>query len=244
MSRIYEALQQAQKQRVGKEEKPSALPVPFEVTTTSDPDMGEEMLGLYKKIDALFNRTKSKVIQFIGAREGEGASTISREFARVAADRIGDSVLLMDADRHMPSLNHYYKIQNDYGWVEALKQGELIKGSFQRIGQSTLFVSPSTNSTRSTPEIFKGPIFEEVCQGLRDEFDWVLIDSAPLSISPDGLAIAAKADGIILVVEAERTKWQVAKEVKDSLTRVGGNILGVVLNKRRYYIPQSIYKHL
>ena len=63
-------------------------------------------------------------------------------------------------------------------------------------------------------------------------------------MSADGLAVASKVDGVILVVEAEKTRWQTVRKVKDSISRVGGNILGVVLNKRRYYIPQSIYKHL
>ncbi len=49
---------------------------------------------------------------------------------------------------------------------------------------------------------------------------------------------------MVLVVEAEKTKWRSVRNVRDQIERVGGNILGVVFNKRHYYIPQSIYKHL
>jgi Mrp family chromosome partitioning ATPase len=83
-----------------------------------------------------------------------------------------------------------------------------------------------------------------MCDKLRANFELVLIDSAPLAISPDGLAIASKVDGVVLVVEAEKSRWQTVKRLRDSIHRVGGNMLGVVLNKRRFYIPQSIYRHL
>jgi len=83
-----------------------------------------------------------------------------------------------------------------------------------------------------------------MCENLKKEFDLVLIDSSPLTLSPDGLAIASKVDGVILVVEAEKTRWQTVKKVRDNIAIVGGNILGVALNKRRYYIPQFIYKYL
>ncbi|MHC1725258.1 MAG: CpsD/CapB family tyrosine-protein kinase [Syntrophobacteraceae bacterium] len=243
MSKIYEALQQAHMQKKGKEGAPS-FPVPYDVPCPTGKEMGEEMLSLYKIIDTILPHTKSKVIQFMGAREGEGTSTIVREFARVSADLIGNSVLLLDADRHRPTQSQFFDIQSEYGWIEALKKGEQIGNALHRVGQSKLFMSPSMNSSVSTPEIFNSPTFDGLCQNLKTDFDLVLIDSAPLTVSPDGLAIASKVDGVLLVVEAEKTRWQTVRRVRDSITRVGGKILGIVLNKRRYYIPQSIYKHL
>jgi Mrp family chromosome partitioning ATPase len=51
-------------------------------------------------------------------------------------------------------------------------------------------------------------------------------------------------DGVVLVVEAEKTRWPVAENVRDKIKGSGGNILGIVLNKRRYYIPEWVYKKL
>jgi hypothetical protein len=45
-------------------------------------------------------------------------------------------------------------------------------------------------------------------------------------------------------LEAEKTKWRTARHVRERMESVGGNILGIVFNKRRYYIPQFIYKYL
>ncbi len=243
MSKIYEALQNVHRQKKHDSMSPPPLPVPFAPLETEGVGMDNEMLSLYKIVDTLLPQGK-KIIQFIGTREGEGTSTIIREFARVAANLIGQSVLLLDADRHHPSQNRFFDIEKGLSWVDALKSDLPPGGNeLHQIGRSKLFFSPSSNSSASTPEIFDSR-FARMCENLKKDFDLVLIDSSPLTLSPDGLAIASKVDGVILVVEAEKTRWQTVKKVRDNIARVGGNILGVALNKRRYYIPQFIYKYL
>jgi Mrp family chromosome partitioning ATPase len=243
MSKIYEALQNVHRQKKGKEASPPAVPVPFAPPEPAGFGMEDEMLSLFKIVETLLTYGQSKIVQFIGTRVGEGTSTIVREFARVTADLIGHTVLLLDADRHQPSQDHFFSCGNDLSWIDALKSEEFDAEAFHRVGQSKLFVSPSCNSAVSTPEIFNSK-FESMCQNMRTKFDLILIDSAPLTISPDGLAIASKVDGVVLVVEAEKTRWQTVRQMRDSISRVGGNILGIVLNKRRYYIPKSIFKYL
>ncbi|MDR3554769.1 MAG: CpsD/CapB family tyrosine-protein kinase [Syntrophobacteraceae bacterium] len=244
MSKIYEALQNIQlEKKAGGALTASPMPPPFAVGGEAGLGLEDEMLGLYKVIETLLPHQKSRVIQFIGAREGEGTSTVVREFARVSAQLIGHPVLLLDADRHCPSLDRFFDLQEKVGWLDTLRSGGPSGSAVHRVGESKLFVSPGCNSAVSTPEVFNSR-FENLCQDFRGEFDLILIDSAPMVLSPDGLAIASRVDGIVLVVEAEKTRWQVVKTLRDSIARVGGNILGVVLNKRRYYIPQSIYQHL
>jgi Mrp family chromosome partitioning ATPase len=243
MSKIYEALQNVQRQKKGRD---APLPVPVHFANPEPPvglGLEDEMLSLYKIIDTLLPQRKSKIVQFIGAREGEGTSTIVREFARVAADLVGNSVLLLDADRHRPSQGRFFDINKSSCWLDALKSDQNAGDTFHRVGNSKLFVSPSRNSAGYTPEIFDLR-FDRMCESLRADFDLVLIDTSPLMTSPDGLAIASKVDGIVLVVEAEKTRWQTVNRIRDNIVRVGGNILGVVLNKRRYYIPQSVFKYL
>ena len=78
----------------------------------------------------------------------------------------------------------------------------------------------------------------ELLQYPRHHYDFVIIDAAA---SSDGFALARHVDGVILVVEAEYTRWPVVQNFKDRLVSSGANILGVVLNKRRYYIPSFLY---
>ena len=243
MSKIYEALQQAHQQKKTNGKNLEVI-IPRNLLNLKEVEIGEEMLSLYKVIDTLLPDKKNRVIQFIGSRAGEGTSTITREFARISADRIGHSVLLLDADRYQSTQSQFYSVEKQYSWIEVLQESGELDRAIHRVGESNLRVSPSCNSHVFTPELFNSPRFDGFWTNLKNNFDLVLIDSPPLTVSPDGLALASKVDGVILVVEAEKTKWRTAKYVREKIEMVGGKVLGVVFNKRRYYIPQSIYKYL
>jgi capsular exopolysaccharide synthesis family protein len=218
--------------------------IPRNLLNLKEVEIGEEMLSLHKVIDTLLPDVKNRVIQFIGSRAGEGTSTIVREFAKIAADRIGHSVLLLDADRYQSTQSQFYAVESQYGWIDVLRESGELAPAIHHVGKSNLSISPSCNSSVYTPELFNSPRFDEFWANLKDKFDLVLVDSPPLTVSPDALALASKVDGVILVVEAEKTKWRTARYVREKIEMVGGKILGVVFNKRRYYIPQSIYKYL
>ena len=241
MSKIYEALQHAHR-----EKKSSPEPQIHEEDSLlqANLDLEDKMLSLYKVVESKLPQLPKKIIQFIGSREGEGTSTIVNEFARVAATRIDKSVLLLDADRHRPIGSRNYPVKTEYSWIEALRSNKPLDKALYRIGLSNLYISPSCNSAMSTPEIFDSTRILNLWEQLKQRFDIILVDSPPLAQSPDGLAIASKVDGVLLVLEAEKTRWQAAKEAKEQITNIGGKVIGIVFNKRRYYIPNLLYRLL
>ena len=243
MSKIYEALQQAHQQKKTSGKNLETI-IPRNLLNLQELEIGEEMLSLFKVIKTLLSDVKNPVIQFIGSSGGEGTSTIVRELAKTAADRIGYRVLLVDADQCKRTQSKFYSVESQLSWTEALLESTDVGGAIYQVNDSSLFVSPASNVCVPTPELFNSPRFDGFWANLKHKFDLVLIDSQPLTISPDALAIAAKVDGVVMVVEAEKTKWLTAKNVREKIEIVGGKVLGVVLNKRRYYIPQSIYKYL
>ena len=242
MTKIYEALERAALEQ--KAVSPASKTSLFEQYTPQDVDMKEEMMNLYMNIDSLFDRSSSRLLQFIGSQKGEGTSTIAREFAKTVALQIGKSVLLIDADRRKPCQHNYFSLQPRNGWVEALQSQHNINDAFHQIGSSRLHVSPSCNSASFTPEIFDSSEIDIFWQELKNRFSLIIVDSPPLADSPDGLAFAPHADGVILVLEAEKTRSSVAENLKARISQVGGRIVGIVFNKRKYYIPSFIYKRL
>jgi protein-tyrosine kinase len=242
MSKIYEALQHAHR-----EKKSSSEAQQIHIENGFLPanlNLEDKMLSLYKVVDSKLPQLPKKIIQFIGSREGEGTSTIAREFARVAATKIDKSVLLLDADRYRPIGTRNHSEQTEYSWIEALRLNKSMDNAVYRVGSSNLFISPSCNSSVSTPEIFDSNKIVNLWAKLKQKFDIILVDSPPLAQSPDGLAIASKVDGVLLVLEAEKTRWQAAKEAKEQISNIGGKVIGIVFNKRRYYIPNMLYKLL
>lgn len=84
----------------------------------------------------------------------------------------------------------------------------------------------------------------ELWNKLRKGFDFILIGSSPMAVSDDAFAICSSTDGVILVVEAEKTRSRVVANLKTRITQSEGRVLGCVFNKQRYYIPEWIYKRL
>lgn len=244
MSKIYEALEQAHRAKSGSDKLVTVTHASKIFADQQQISVEEEMLYLYKNIDSLLPHCTKRIIQFIGSRQGEGTSTIAREFAKMAASTIGKSVLLLDADRMQPSHHMHFKFETPHGWQESILNKDLAEGTFHQIDQSLLYVGRSSNSASYTPEMFDPPKFQSFQEMVWKRFDLVLIDSPPLNSSPDGLAIAPRTTGIIIVVEAERTSWRAIQGTIHKVKQVGGNILGVVLNKRRYHIPDLIYRML
>ena len=96
-----------------------------------------------------------------------------------------------------------------------------------------------------SPEgLFQSDQFDEVLQSMRDSFDYVILDAPPVTLFPETRMICNKLDGIILVLEFGQTRRQVALKVKKEIDTAGGNFLGVIINKRKYFIPKWIYKRL
>jgi Mrp family chromosome partitioning ATPase len=82
------------------------------------------------------------------------------------------------------------------------------------------------------------------CRELREEFDIVLVDAPPLAHYADAIALGRLSDGVVLVIEAESTRRDSALAAVETLRSSEVKILGAVLNKRVYPIPEKLYSKL
>ncbi|MGO9952003.1 MAG: hypothetical protein ACLPN1_07300, partial [Dissulfurispiraceae bacterium] len=91
MSKIFEALEHSRRSKADGESKKAPISkasVPPPVVEAFALGLQSEMVTLYQAVDSLLPNVQKKIIQFIGAREGEGVSTIAREFALIAATKL------------------------------------------------------------------------------------------------------------------------------------------------------------
>ncbi|MGA9937366.1 MAG: hypothetical protein WA369_14570 [Candidatus Acidiferrales bacterium] len=79
---------------------------------------------------------------------------------------------------------------------------------------------------------------------LRAEFDYVLVDAPAVSSCGDGALLGLLTDGVVLVVGCNSTRRETARAAKDNLEAAGVPVLGTVLNRRTYPIPEALYRRL
>ena len=103
---------------------------------------------------------------------------------------------------------------------------------------------PCGKAVTSPSYMFDSEPIAAMLSALREKFDFIIFDGSPLRDYSESSFLAGKMDGVILVVEAERTKIEVARKIRKDLESTGVNILGVVLNKKRNYIPDYLERFL
>lgn len=192
---------------------------------------------------------KVKTLLFTSPTEGEGASTVLTDFAIFLASQ-GEKVLLVDANFQSPSLHERFHLGSENGLVELLLQKSTLQQVIKETGVSNLSIitigmadhKPTTVEDEPFNPSHVPNALDPYLEKLREEMDWVLFDAPSVNHLDEGLALSGKVDGVVMVVQAEKTRWQVAQNAKQRLEDSGGRILGVVLNKRKFYIPKWLYK--
>jgi len=172
-----------------------------------------------------------RVLQLLSAHEGEGVSSLLLDIGLIegAADR---RVLYIDVD---PSPGRDVVSSFSKQGVGLARQlGERVV----QVAGTQLYVTQPAGGL----DLGGGQTdWRKVLTKARGQYDLILIDPPALQRSAAALAIAPFADITLAVVEAERTRAAVARNLVDRVESAGGEVLGVILNKRRFYIPRMIY---
>lgn len=185
-----------------------------------------------------------KTIMFVGTTHGVGTSTTAVNFAKTMARNCGLSVLLLDVNLRTPVIHDLFRIDHAPGLVEFLTSREEPKAPFVKSEANNLSVLPCGKNFSAIAALFESKRFDQFLKVVREQFDYVVLDCPPLPAFPETRVICTKVDGVIMVVESGKTREKVALRVKKELEEAGANILGLVLNKRKHYIPRWIYNRL
>jgi capsular exopolysaccharide synthesis family protein len=252
MGRTFEAIERAEreyKKRVRKsgistEERFLLAPLGKQNGTGNGRITPDRLGSLKTKV---LTRSAGKTIKTIlvtGTAHGGGTSTTAANLGTSLAGDSRSSVLLVDANLRTPGLHRFFKSGSFKGMSELLDvRGEKSFG-FKKVGENELYLFPCGVKRSKSDGYFESERFAQFLQNVRNSFDYVIFDSAPITGFPDTQSLCARVDGVILVVTYDRTRRQVALRAKKELEEAGANILGVIINRRKYYIPDWIYKRL
>jgi len=216
----------------------------FPTSKSVELEIEEEMIALYQSINSLRSSTqKNKVIQFMSPDGEQGTSTIALELARVAALKYTKSVLLLDADLRKLD-QEPFNITLEHSLEETIRAGDPVDKALYQIANSSLFLSRLFKGSGSIRQFLDPSGIDDLLEKLKTRFDFIFIDSPPEDVFSIGLATSTSVNGVILVLDAEKTCLDAAKNITDKITNKGGKVLGVVVNKQRNHIPEFISKRI
>jgi Mrp family chromosome partitioning ATPase len=185
-----------------------------------------------------------RVALFAGLESGIGCARTCARAAELLAARAEGPVCVVDANFQMPSLHEYFGADNLKGLAEATVESGPIQNFAQQIPEPDLWLIPSGRAAAQLrfPAMADG--LRVRIEELRETFKYVVIHSGPLRMETNAVLLSRWTDGVVLVVEANATRRDAARRVKEMLHAANVNLLGVVLNNRTFPIPDAIYRRL
>jgi len=227
--------------RLASGRKPQAYLLPSASDSLSPAQRPQEAYGLIEGFSMLRTSlmlatpgSEWEVMLVTSAVPSEGKSTVSMGLATsIAQQHPGKRVLLIDADLRRPTVHATFSLSNHAGLSSVLEGRAKLSEVAQQIeGLPSLFVIPRGPSTAQPTELLAtrmGRILDQA----REEYDYVIVDSAPLLASSDSMILSTLVDGVVIVARAGDTSREMVSAAFRHVRRARANIVGLVLNHVR-----------
>ena len=174
---------------------------------------------------------KYKVIQFTSSMQAEGKTTLISNVAYLLAQR-GKKVLMVDLDLRRPKVNRIFSIINKLGLTEYLL-GKIEKKDLIQHSEDKVDFIISGEKTTSVVQVLQSQKLQDLFNDLKQEYDYILLDTPPVIVVSDALLVNKVADGIIFVVAHGLGRKSMVKEAISSLTRNNVPIIGIAITQDR-----------
>ncbi len=211
------------------------------------PDKDDGILNLIQRLDTAVDLPAGRIITFISARPSEGTSTVARDYVQALSDSVDHKILLIDAGKIDRSYYDTHDADPSVTIAETIAAEKPLSDALYPLAHHIHFgrwAGEGQGRGRSRSAAAKLLNDDAFWKNLHDSFETVVIDAPSLKESPDGIALAARADATVLVVESEATRQPVIEHLRDTLIAADAKIVGIVMNKRRFYIPAKVYQNM
>ncbi len=204
----------------------------------------EDYATLASRMESVFANELRRTLVVGATGRRAGASTVAVGLAATLATTGQAPILLVDANLRTPVLHTKFKVERQPGLADLVRGLAKPTEIMHATAVPNLSLVTVGTATKAPQAFFQQPAFREILDAWARDFNFVIIDSAPFGGMADPVNLAQAAAGTILVLEAGRTVREVAAETTDALRGAGIRVLGAVLNRRRFYVPEWIYRRV
>ncbi len=175
---------------------------------------------------------KIKCLLITSPGPGEGKSTTSVNLGTTLA-QMGFKTILIDTDLRRPTLHRFFDLEKKKGLTNILFEGAEQENIHPIADIDNLYIMPSGLLPPNPSELLGSQRMKTLLEHLKQNFDFVILDSPPIIAVTDAQILAPEADGVLLVVRAGASQLDAAKRAKTLIAAAKAKLVGVVLNDVR-----------
>jgi capsular exopolysaccharide synthesis family protein len=214
---------------------------------TQDCELGveNEVVKLVQRVFVLPGAVQApEVVAFCGIEEGAGCSWVCARTSEVLAEQVPGKVCVIDANLRKPSLHEHFRAERSGGLADAMKDSRPVTEYTKATWISKLWVMTSGTVVSDPNGVLNPAKLRTRFAELRADFDYLLVDTPPMGSYADATLLSQLTDGVILVLDSSSTRREPARIAKEGLEAARISVLGAVLNRRTYPIPETLYRWL
>jgi capsular exopolysaccharide synthesis family protein len=172
----------------------------------------------------------TRVVAIASALPGEGKTTISMSLARVAA-MSGQKVIVVDCDLRKRSINDILDIEPDVGLLQVLAGEVGWRDALRRDELTHADILPVAASNFTPLDVFGSDAMKRLLAELRNNYELVVLDCAPLLAVAEPRVVVTLADGVVIIAQVGKSTSDAVRTAIEHTVSAGGSVVGVALNR-------------
>lgn len=217
---------------------------PAVLTDSPSGELLRELGILRNSLEARLEQGEKRVLLFTSAMHEEGVTTLAVAYSRLLAMHGQQRVLLVELNARRPALGERLGIGDGEGVTHYFREGRSLSGLVRHMPSDGFDVLRVGDADPTQIQIHLEKFFPRLRAEALKSYDTVIVDAPPIVLSPETPPIGPLVDGVVVVVLCGKTKRETVQRSINLVQQFNGRVVGVVLNRKRYFIPNFIYRRL
>ena len=194
----------------------------------------ESLRKICKRIQNRMGKKQLKTLLVTSTFENEGKSTVAANLALAIGEQ-AKKVVLVDLDFRKPALFKIFDLDRngEYFLLDALEGKRQFKEMISMMEKERIYIAPNNKSCEQSTELMTPERLKKLFSYLKDQYDYIIIDSSPMALTADAEVIAGVADAAILVVKEHLASAAQINDMLDILDNCHSEMMGCIINDVR-----------
>jgi capsular exopolysaccharide synthesis family protein len=205
----------------------------------NNPEFNVTLTRICRRI-FLNNSDPPESILITSSLSGEGKTTVAINLAKCIAAESNRKTLLIEGNLKNRKIQHYFDLPDSYGITDFMLKNTSLHTTIQNSSVLNLYIMGAGSDGSQFLPPAKIANLKSLLEQSKKEYDFIIFDAPPVLETPETSILSKQFDGTLLIIQANRTVRFDVERTKQEIIESGGKILGIILNRKREYIPIKI----